>query len=101
MTKLADIAKLIRSKNAGPFELTIDIMFENEADYVNVKNLNILNPTLISDLYRIAVTDIKIEYVDTARAIKLSFPRPDISGSFRDADVFGGQQYGPLVDIEI
>ena len=38
MEKLSKLAKLIRSKNAGPFELTIDIMFDNEANYLRVKN---------------------------------------------------------------
>ncbi len=100
MTKLADMAKLIRSKNAGPFELTIDIMFENQANYARVKNSNMINPDFISGLYQNKTNDITIEYFDAACAIKISFPRPTVSGSFRDSDVFGGQQYGPLVDLE-
>ena len=32
MTYLKDIAKIIRSKNAGPFEVTMDIIFQNEED---------------------------------------------------------------------
>ena len=101
MTKLADMAKLIRSKNAGPFELTIDIMFDNESNYVKVKNSKKINRTFISKLYRININDIKVVYFDVAYAIKISFPRPIVSGSFRDSDVLGGQQYGPLVDLEI
>jgi hypothetical protein len=100
MTKLADMAKLIRSKNAGPFELTIDIMFEDQASYVKVKNSKRLNPAFISDLYQTKTSDITVEYFDAAYAIKISFPRPVVSGSFKDSDVFGGQQYGPLVDLE-
>ena len=101
MRKLSDIAKLIRSKNAGPFVLTIDIMFDDQEKYLEVKNLNILNNTFISDLYRINSNDIKIENFDAANSIKITFPRPYISGSIKDSDAFGGQQYGPLVDIEI
>jgi hypothetical protein len=38
---------------------------------------------------------------DSARAIKVSFPRPRTSGSPHDSDVFGGQQYAPLLDLVV
>jgi len=101
MTKLGNIAKLIRSKNAGPFELTIDIMFGNETDYYKVKRSNVINSALISSLYKTNTDDIRTEYFDPAWSIKISIPRPQTSGSLKDADIYGGQQYGPLVDIEI
>jgi len=101
MTKLGDIAKLIRSKNAGPFELTIDIMFESETDYNRVKRSNVLTSELISSLYKTKIDDIRTEYFDPAWSIKISIPRPQTSGSLKDGDIFGGQQYGPLVDVEI
>jgi hypothetical protein len=34
-------------------------------------------------------------------ALKASIPRPAPSGDPADTDVFGGQQHGPLVDLEI
>ena len=100
MTKLADMAKLIRSKNAGPFSLTIDIMFADQTNYAKVKHSGVIHPAFISKLYRIDINHLKIEFFDAGHAIKISFPRPTVSGSFKDADVFGGQQYGPLVDLE-
>ena len=33
MATLGDLAKLVRSKNAGPFWLTIDIMFDDAEAY--------------------------------------------------------------------
>ncbi len=38
---------------------------------------------------------------DRALALKASIPRPVPSGDIEDTDVFGGQQHGPLVDLEI
>jgi hypothetical protein len=38
---------------------------------------------------------------DAASAIKITIPRPTISGDIDDADVYGGQQYGPLVGLEV
>lgn len=101
MDKLWNLAKLIRSKNAGPFELTIDIMFDNEENYLRVKNSNIISVEYISNLYKINPKQILLTNFDPAWSIKITIPRPTISGSLEDSDVYGGQQYGPLVDLEI
>lgn len=50
---LKDFAKVIRSKNAGPFEMTMDIVLKNQEDYLYIKENNIINRELISELYRI------------------------------------------------
>ncbi|MCG8334257.1 MAG: DUF4387 domain-containing protein [Proteobacteria bacterium] len=99
--KLSEIAKLIRSKNAGPFILTIDIMFEDETKYSTVKQSNAITKSSVSQVYKLTIDKVDVEYFDAANSIKISIPRPHISGSFEDSDVFGGQQYGPLVDLEI
>ena len=41
--KLSRLATLIRSKNAGPFSLTFDVMFPNEENYLRVKKSGVLN----------------------------------------------------------
>jgi hypothetical protein len=48
----------------------------------------------------IDLTSAKDSY-DAASAIKITIPRPATSGDIDDTDVFGGQQYGPLVDLEV
>ena len=101
MEKLSNLARLIRSKNAGPFELTIDIIFDNEANYERVKNSKVISPDLISSLYNVPSDKFEVINFDPAYAIKITIPRPTISGSFDDTDVYGGQQYGPLVDLDI
>ncbi len=101
MPTLGDLAKLIRSKNAGPFELTFDIMFEDKENYERVKQSGRLSRELLAGLYGISVGDISLIEYDAANAIKVTIPRPCISGDIGDGDVFGGQQYGPLVEIEI
>jgi hypothetical protein len=101
MTQLAELARLIRSKNAGPFELTFDIMFEDEARYLRVKNSGALSREVIARNYGIAVERVKFFYCDNAYAIKASIPRPYFQGDVLDSDSHGGQQYAPLMSIEI
>ncbi len=46
MQTLDQIAKVIRSKNAGPFCLTLDVLFDKPADYQRVLAARVI--TLIS-----------------------------------------------------
>ena len=101
MTKLCDLVALIRSKNAGPFSLTFDIMFNDKDCYERVKSSGVLNRNLIGDLYRCAPSDVKFFVCDNALAFKASIPRPLVSGDVGDSDLHGGQQYAPLLTVQI
>ena len=101
MTQLAELARLIRSKNAGPFELTFDIMFEDAVTYERVKRSGALSQEIVAKIYALPVKDVKFFFCDHARAIKATIPRPYFQGDPRDSDSHGGQQYAPLMDIEI
>ena len=101
VTRLAQLAKLMRSKNAGPFELTIDIMFEDEATYERVKRCGAVNRNVVAAVYGVAPELVRFFHSDSALAIKASIPRPIIQGDVGDSDGHGGQQYAPLMDIEI
>lgn len=99
--KLADVATLIRSKNAGPFFLTFDIMFSNEENYRLVKASQCLNEQVFATLYKCPVSSVRYFECDSALAIKFSRPRPIIQGDLGDGDLHGGQQYAPLMAIDI
>src|SRR5688572_27690524 len=101
VTQLARLARLIRSKNAGPFELTFDIMFEDAATYERVKASGVLTREKVAACYGLEPSQVKFFLCDNALAIKASIPRPVFQGDPRDSDGHGGQQYAPLMDIEI
>lgn len=101
MTKLAELARLIRSKNAGPFQLTFDIMFDDAATYERVKRSGAVSREAVAVRYGLPAADVMFFFCDLALAIKASIPRPSFQGDLRDSDGHGGQQYAPLMDIEI
>ncbi len=101
MSSLASLARLIRSKNAGPFVLTFDIMFEDEARYRRVRDSGVITRELVAGLYGLAPDRVQLFFCDPALAVKASIPRPVTQGDIGDADGHGGQQYAPLMDIEI
>ena len=99
--KLWQVAKLIRSKNAGPFELTFDVILKDRKTYEKVRDANVINVEWFARTYRLQPEVVSIINYDAASAIKITIPRPTISGDIDDTDVFGGQQYGPLVDLDV
>src|SRR4051812_2683971 len=101
MTQLAELARLIRSKNAGPFALTFDIMFEDAATYERVKRSGAISREAVPSRYGLPAPEGKFFYCDNALAIKAWIPRPYFQGDLLDSDGHGGQQYAPLMDIEI
>jgi hypothetical protein len=99
--KLAELASLIRSKNAGPFVLTFDIMFADDDTYLRVKNSGALTIARFAKLFQCPENSVLFFECDNARAFKFSIPRPQVQGDLGDGDLHGGQQFIPLMDIEI
>ena len=99
--KLYELSKMIRSKNAGPFTLTLDIMFETKDKYEKVKSAGVLTRELISGIYKVPVSDVQHYDLPLAFAMKFSIPRDSIEGSFQDTDIFGCQYHAPLVLLDI
>ena len=100
--RLIDIAKTIRSKNASPDRITFDIIFRKKEDYELVKNSGVISKKSIAELYDIDIGRIRdfVEF-DPAYAIKFTIARAFPSGSPGEGDIFGCQQYPPLLDIEV
>ncbi len=100
--QLSSLAKTIRSKNAGVDRITFDIIFRDQASYEKVKAANVLSRESVATLYGIQQSRISdFVFFDPAYAIKFTISRNQPSGSPGDSDIFGSQQYAPLLDIEV
>lgn len=100
--KLAELAKTIRSKNAGTDKITFDIIFREKDTYDLVKRSGALTRESVCDVLNVdpaRLTDF-VEY-DPAYAIKFTILRAHPSGSAGDGDIFGAQQYAPFLDLEV
>ncbi|MCU0563129.1 MAG: DUF4387 domain-containing protein [Desulfobacterales bacterium] len=100
--KLVDLAKTIRSKNAGTDKITFDIIFRERENYELVKRSGVLTRRTVAVLFNIPDERISdfLEY-DPAYAIKFTIYRREPSGSPGESDIFGCQQYPPLLEIEV
>jgi len=99
--KIKDLAKVCRTKNAGPFYLTCDILFENEENYRKVKESGVFTKELIASLYKTPVEKVQLYASDSAMAMKATIPRAISSGGPYDTDVYGAQHHAPLLEVEI
>lgn len=98
--KLAELARVVRSKNAGPLKLTFDIMFEDEKGYRAFVQSPTLEPRRIAELYGVAPETVEIMPYPVALAVKIVMDRKLPSGSPGDWDVYGAQQHAPLLEAE-
>mgnify|MGYP000149956487 CR=1 FL=1 len=99
---LSDLAKTIRSKNAGVDRITFDIIFSDRGNYDLVRRSGALSRAKVARLFNVPDSRISdfVEF-DPAPAIKFTIAREQPSGSPGDADIFGAQQYAPLIDLPI
>jgi hypothetical protein len=98
-TTLADLAVEIRSKNAGPFWITLDAFMRDDAGYAVAEE--IITADLIANLYAVPAADVLIFRIPELKIIKASFPRLTSQGSLHDRDIHAGQHHVPLARINV
>ena len=101
MAKLKDIAKYIRSKNAGPFWVTFEIFCDSEKEYSQILESGKINAREIASLYGTQPDAVQIFEISGIYVIKISFPRPYPSGYRYERDMHFGQQYRLLAELEL
>ena len=102
MTGLDNVSRyfsLIRSKDAGPFMLTLDLFFADEHCRRAFLDADVFSADRIGALYGVDPATVQVFDLADIAALKISFPRPVVSGDFGDTDITGGQQYALVVDL--
>ena len=100
--RLYDLATAIRSKNSGPFQTTLDVLFDDEKLYRAIKESDCINRESIAKLYKMDQSRIQeLVFFDTALGFKITYDRSVSSGTVGDRDVYGAQQHAPLAELEV
>ena len=101
MPKLKDVCRYIRSKNAGPFWVTIDIFFDTDEAYRRHRADPAISAPAVAELYGVAVDQVRRFEIDTLGAIKMSYPRLQPQGGVLERDMHSGQQFVPLLNLDL
>lgn len=96
---LATLAQVIRSKNAGPTQLTIDIFFRDAAGYERAADSPALSAAAVAALYQVQAGQLTRHALPAILAMKFSMPRRICAGDPGDGDVYGAQQHAPLLGV--
>ena len=100
--QLGALASIIRSKNAGPFEVTFDVMFSTRSVYDRVKDSKILTRNNIASLYVLEETDVVTAiWWPQALAFKATVVRSAVSGGWGEVDVHSSTQHVKLMHLEV
>lgn len=89
MTRLADLGAKARSKNAGPFWVTVDVFCNSDAAFADLCKR--LRTEDVAALFQVPSQSLKRFEIDSLNVIKLSIPRPTVQGSRFDRDMHGAQ----------
>jgi len=93
-------ARVVRSKNSGPYELTLDVMFKDKAAFDRARAAGVFTPALVARLYGVTETDVLgVTWFEPATAVKMTLRRRVASGSPGDTDIYGAQQHAPLLSL--
>jgi len=99
MTRLVDIASVIRSKNAGPRVLTLDLIFPDADSFGIVRSADARLHEEVARVYGLSKSEVTIIHYPPANAIKIALPRTVMAGDPGDSDVYGAQQHAPLLEV--
>lgn len=99
--KLLDADAIVRSKNAGPFRFTLDVIFNDREQFQQMKASGVWNRENLCRLCHIEASEAdECVCYDPAMAFKFTYQRPISSGAFGDNDIYGSQQHVPLYGLE-
>ena len=101
MSSLRDVCTHIRSKNAGPYWITVDLFFPDSEALARYADAPALAPEAIGRLFGVDPGQIKRFVVPRLAVLKFSYPRSKPQGGTVERDMHGGQQYVRLLNVEV
>ena len=101
MTRLRDICRYVRSKNAGPFWVTVDLFFDSAENYARFHDHPTIGREAVARLYAVDPELVKRFAVEPLRVVKISYPRSQPQGGVLERDMHSGQQFVRLLDAQL
>ncbi len=99
MPELGAVAQKVRSKNAGPFWLTLDIFCGDAAAYARV--INGLDTARVAALFNVPLQNLRRFDIADLHVVKISLPRPAVQGVAADRDMHGAGWAPLLAEMQI
>ena len=101
MPRLGEVCRYVRSKNAGPFWVTVDLFFDSTDQYAQYHGDPAISAESIAAIYGVGAADVKRFEVKSLNMVKISYPRTTPQGGVVERDMHSGQQFVPLLELQL
>lgn len=101
MPTVNEVCSHVRSKNAGPFWITLDFSFPDRAAFDRYAGSRAFTAETVAATYDVDAKLVKVFQVPELCVVKISYPRRRPQGGYLERDMHGGQQYVRLLDVEV
>lgn len=101
MTHVKDVCRKVRSKNAGPFWITVDFFFDGPENFRRYADNPGFGPQTFARLFGADPALVKHYPVAALDMVKVSYPRSSPQGGMIERDLHCGQQFVRLLDVEL
>ena len=101
MPKLKEVCRYVRSKNAGPFWVTVDLFFDSADSYEQYHADTAISVENIAAIFGVDQAHVKRFDVKSLNMVKISYPRTKPQGGVLERDMHSGQQFVPLLDLQL
>ncbi len=101
MATIGENAHYVRSKNAGPFMVTVDIFCGEKSMFEKISASKSITAEKIAEVYHVQPEEVKLFYIPDLNVIKISYPRELPQGQKYERDMHAGQQYVQIAELEM
>ena len=101
MPSLKDVCRYVRSKNAGPFWVTVDLFFDSAESYAKYHDNPAISADAIAAVYGVDAALVRRFPVESLSMVKISYPRATPQGGVHERDMHSGQQFVPLLELRL
>lgn len=101
MPRLREVCRYVRSKNAGPFWVTVDLFFDGHENYARYHDDPAISAGAIAEIYGVDAALVRRFMVKSLSMVKISYPRTKPQGGVHERDMHSGQQFVPLLELQL
>ncbi|WP_137897168.1 DUF4387 family protein [Sphingomonas sp. 2SG] len=101
MNTVSDVCRYVRSKNAGPFWITVDLFFKDAKLFARHAATETLSRDALARIFRADPAQVKWFAIPNLLVIKFSYPRVEAQGGALERDMHGGQQFVEILDLPL
>jgi hypothetical protein len=101
MGTIRDYTTTFRTRNAGAFLVSLDIVFATPELYQQWRDSGVINAESVATRMKVDPDVVRIIDYPAASAIKITMPRRTVAGDPADTDLDSAAQFVPLLDLEL